>query len=105
LPLQYLSSVSSSLLIFLLGMTYSTIAPLILPFVFIYFVYGYFVYKYNLVFVRAPRFESGGLFFPLVFARLCVVCSKHPIKISRSPNHALTDTLARENILSCAQAG
>lgn len=73
--LQHIGTVSSLLLIFLLGITYATIAPMILPFVTLYMLYGYYVFRFQLVYTRTPRYESGGQFFPLMFSRLCVVCA------------------------------
>lgn len=40
-----------ALLIFTLGMTYSIISPLVLPFATLYFAIAYLVYKYKLLFV------------------------------------------------------
>lgn len=52
------------LLIFTLGLTYSIIAPMILPFTTLYFGLAYLVYKYKLLFVyceltRIPRRRSA----------------------------------------------
>ncbi|KAI9314996.1 hypothetical protein BX666DRAFT_1861683 [Dichotomocladium elegans] len=50
--------------IFVLGIEYSTIAPLILPFVCMYFMLQYFAYLYQFLFVYEMSYESGGLAFP-----------------------------------------
>lgn len=50
--------------IFVLGIEYSVIAPLILPFVCLYFILQYFVYLYQFLFVYEMGYESGGLAFP-----------------------------------------
>ncbi|KAI9322763.1 hypothetical protein BX666DRAFT_2017240 [Dichotomocladium elegans] len=51
-------------LIFVLGILYSTIAPLILPFAAFYFILSYFVYLYQFLFVYEMEYETGGLAFP-----------------------------------------
>lgn len=56
--------VPSHTIIFVLGIEYSTIAPLILPFVALYFLLTYFVYLYQFLFVYEMEYETGGLAFP-----------------------------------------
>lgn len=51
-------------LIFCIGIVYSTIAPLILPFVAFYFTMHYFVYRHQFLYVYLQPFETGGLAFP-----------------------------------------
>ncbi|KAG0274173.1 hypothetical protein BGZ95_010037 [Linnemannia exigua] len=51
-------------LIFCIGMVYSTIAPLILPFVTFYFTVYYFVYRHQFLYVYSQPIETGGLAFP-----------------------------------------
>ncbi|KAK6129278.1 hypothetical protein DH2020_036987 [Rehmannia glutinosa] len=50
----------------LLGITYFFLAPLILPFVLVYFCFGYIIYRNQLLNVYAPKFETGGKFWPVV---------------------------------------
>ncbi|PIN03358.1 hypothetical protein CDL12_24117 [Handroanthus impetiginosus] len=50
----------------LLGITYFFLAPLILPFVLIYYCFGYIIYRNQLLNVYAPKFETGGKFWPVV---------------------------------------
>ncbi|XP_057769572.1 CSC1-like protein HYP1 isoform X2 [Salvia miltiorrhiza] len=50
----------------LLGITYFFLAPLILPFVMIYYGLGYIIYRNQLLNVYAPKFETGGKFWPVV---------------------------------------
>ncbi|KAH6830386.1 hypothetical protein C2S53_007552 [Perilla frutescens var. hirtella] len=50
----------------LLGITYFFLAPLILPFVLIYYCIGYIIYRNQLLNVYAPKFETGGKFWPVV---------------------------------------
>lgn len=50
--------------IFVLGLEYSVVAPLILPFVCLFFFLSYFVYLYQFLYVYEMTYESGGLAFP-----------------------------------------
>ncbi|KAF9122713.1 hypothetical protein BGX30_001816 [Mortierella sp. GBA39] len=51
-------------LIFCIGIVYSTIAPLILPFVTFYFTIYYFVFRHQFLYVYSQPVETGGLAFP-----------------------------------------
>ncbi|KAG0054424.1 hypothetical protein BGZ89_002643 [Linnemannia elongata] len=51
-------------LIFCIGIVYSTLAPLILPFVTFYFTIYYFVYRHQFLYVYSQPIETGGLAFP-----------------------------------------
>lgn len=62
----------SYLLIFVISVCYSTIAPVILLFACMFFGVGYMFVKHQVLFVATPRYESGGLCWPLVFARMVV---------------------------------
>ncbi|KAJ8328094.1 hypothetical protein QVD99_000614 [Batrachochytrium dendrobatidis] len=55
------------IMIFVIGIVYAPISPLILPFCSLFFAMGYFIYKYMLMYVHLPRYESKG-----VAARLAV---------------------------------
>eukprot|EP00051_Salpingoeca_urceolata_P007129 m.94605 g.94605 ORF g.94605 m.94605 type:complete len:926 (+) comp15127_c0_seq3:258-3035(+) len=59
------------LLLVLLGFVYGLVAPLILPFIFVFFALGYLVLRYQLFYVLVPAWESGGQFWPLIFERCC----------------------------------
>ncbi|KAG0236758.1 hypothetical protein BGW41_000349 [Actinomortierella wolfii] len=52
-------------LMFCIGMLYSTMAPLILPFVTWYFSVYYFVYRHQFLYVYNQPLDSGGLIFPI----------------------------------------
>ncbi|KAF9116942.1 hypothetical protein BGX27_008090 [Mortierella sp. AM989] len=52
-------------LMFCVGILYSTIAPLILPFVTFYFGMYYLVYRHMFLYVYKQPVETGGLAFPL----------------------------------------
>ncbi|KAI8343927.1 hypothetical protein BC941DRAFT_464168 [Chlamydoabsidia padenii] len=56
--------IPSQSIIFVLGIEYSTIAPLILPFVVLFFTLNYFVYLYQFLFVYEMEYETGGRAFP-----------------------------------------
>ncbi|KAH8551573.1 hypothetical protein BGW37DRAFT_494178 [Umbelopsis sp. PMI_123] len=49
---------------FVLGILYSTIAPLVLPFVLLFFITHYFVYLHQFLYVYERDFESGGQCYP-----------------------------------------
>ncbi|KAG0294752.1 hypothetical protein BGZ96_000506 [Linnemannia gamsii] len=51
-------------LIFCIGIVFSTITPLILPFVTFYFTLFYFVYRHQFLYVYSQPIETGGLAFP-----------------------------------------
>ncbi|KAL4586799.1 hypothetical protein LXL04_011443 [Taraxacum kok-saghyz] len=50
----------------LLGFTYFFLAPLIIPFLLGYFSLAYIIYRNQLLNVYAPKYESGGKFWPVV---------------------------------------
>ncbi|KAF9540836.1 hypothetical protein EC957_003699 [Mortierella hygrophila] len=52
-------------LMFSIGMLYSTIAPIILPVVAFYFTMFYFVYRHQFLYVYYTPVETGGLAFPV----------------------------------------
>ncbi|KAF9983038.1 hypothetical protein BGZ75_005480 [Mortierella antarctica] len=52
-------------LMFAIGLVYSTIAPLILPFVAFYFIMYYRVYRHQFLYVYKQPVETGGLAFPI----------------------------------------
>lgn len=50
----------------LLGITYFFLAPLILPFIVIYYCMAYIIYRNQLLNLYAPKYETGGKFWPIV---------------------------------------
>ncbi|KAG0304845.1 hypothetical protein BGZ98_004944 [Dissophora globulifera] len=52
-------------LMFSIGLVYSTMSPLILPFVAFYFTVYYWVYRHQFLYVYLQPVETGGLAFPL----------------------------------------
>ena len=64
------------MLFFLIGMSYSILSPIIIPFFVLYYAFGYVVWIYQLLHVYIPEWEHGGQFWPEVFYRLaCMYCS------------------------------
>eukprot|EP00730_Choanoeca_flexa_P008176 TRINITY_DN12454_c0_g1_i1.p1 TRINITY_DN12454_c0_g1~~TRINITY_DN12454_c0_g1_i1.p1 ORF type:complete len:666 (+),score=162.36 TRINITY_DN12454_c0_g1_i1:270-2000(+) len=61
---------SLAILIFVVGMAYCVITPIITPFAFIFFGLGYLVLRYMHYYIFTPAFDSGGLLWPLIFDRL-----------------------------------
>ncbi|GAA5932719.1 hypothetical protein JCM10213_006311 [Rhodosporidiobolus nylandii] len=59
-----------ALLIWTLGLTYSIITPLILPFTALYFGLAYLVYKYRFLFVFYRPYESRGQAWPVAYNRV-----------------------------------
>jgi hypothetical protein len=64
--MPYHSEIPRILLFGLLGLTYFIVAPLILPFVLVYFCLGYFIFRNQLFNVYAPKYDTGGKFWPIV---------------------------------------
>ncbi|GMI67423.1 hypothetical protein 1, ARABIDOPSIS THALIANA HYPOTHETICAL PROTEIN 1 [Hibiscus trionum] len=64
--IPYHSEIPRVLFFQLLGVTYFFLAPLILPFLFVYYCLGYIIYRNQFLNVYAPKFESGGKFWPIV---------------------------------------
>eukprot|EP01134_Creolimax_fragrantissima_P006650 CFRG6650T1 len=63
---------SDLILVYLLGLCFACIAPLLLPFALAYMAWGYWIRRYQLLYVRVPKFESGGRFWNLFFSRVCI---------------------------------
>jgi hypothetical protein len=59
------------LMTFLLGISYSLISPLIVPFTAVSFGIAYVAMKYQLVYVYDSKVDSGGTWWPTVFNLLC----------------------------------
>ena len=60
------------LLIYLLSLTFSVVAPLLLPFSVAWFVFAWVQWRHNLCYVYQRKYESGGLMWTFVFSRACV---------------------------------
>ena len=76
-----------------IGIIYSVIAPLILPFMFVIFGLFWIVYRYNVLFVYQFRTDTGGLLFPTAVNQLFVglyvmeLCLIGFFFIARDANH------------------
>eukprot|EP01065_Artemidia_motanka_P035022 TRINITY_DN42978_c0_g1_i1.p1 TRINITY_DN42978_c0_g1~~TRINITY_DN42978_c0_g1_i1.p1 ORF type:complete len:724 (+),score=312.31 TRINITY_DN42978_c0_g1_i1:90-2261(+) len=55
---------------FVIGLVYSTVAPLVTPIVIIYFGMCIVVYSYNIMYVYRPRFQYFGRLWPVMFNRV-----------------------------------
>ncbi|KAI7895415.1 uncharacterized protein EV154DRAFT_599321 [Mucor mucedo] len=60
------------LFFFTVGLVYSVIAPLVLPFTMMYFLLATMVFKYLLMYVYVTNVETGGQIWRLLFNRLLV---------------------------------
>ncbi len=63
---------SRNLLILVIVLSYSTIAPVILPFGAAYFFFAYFVWKHQLVYVLTSEYDSRGRIWPKIFRFCCI---------------------------------
>lgn len=58
------------LLMFVIGFTYAPIAPFVLPWTVLFYLITWLFGKYLLIYVYNPEYDSGGLFWPVIFNRL-----------------------------------
>ncbi|KAJ1914351.1 phosphate metabolism protein 7 [Tieghemiomyces parasiticus] len=67
------TAIPSHTLIFVVGMVYSTIAPLVLIFIVVYFSLYYLVYRYQMLYIYdETSFDTGGLSFPRILYHMLV---------------------------------
>ncbi|KAG0566868.1 hypothetical protein KC19_7G094000 [Ceratodon purpureus] len=73
--LPYYRTLPTVLFFVLLGLVYSIINPLILPFLLIYFILGYLVFRNQILHVYEPAYETGGQYWPEIHSRTigCIV--------------------------------
>lgn len=64
--IPYHSEIPRILFFGLLGITYFFLAPLILPFLFVYYCTGYIIFRNQLLNVYAPKYQTGGKLWPIV---------------------------------------
>uniref|UniRef100_A0A6M2EWL3 CSC1-like protein HYP1 n=1 Tax=Populus davidiana TaxID=266767 RepID=A0A6M2EWL3_9ROSI len=64
--IPYYNDIPTILFFGLLGITYFFLAPLILPFLLVYFCLGYIIFRNQLLNVYAPKYETAGMFWPIV---------------------------------------
>jgi hypothetical protein len=60
------------LLIYLLSLTFSVVAPLLLPFSVAWFACAWVQWRHNLCYVYQRKYESGGLMWTYMFSRICI---------------------------------
>ncbi|MCO5547531.1 hypothetical protein L7F22_000981 [Adiantum nelumboides] len=60
-------------LYFLVGLVYSVIAPISVPFVAVFFAFAYLVYRHQIINVYIQEYESAGAFWPHIHGRI-VAC-------------------------------
>ncbi|KAG0605251.1 hypothetical protein M758_9G043300 [Ceratodon purpureus] len=71
-PFTYETLVPADILILMISMAYSVIAPIILLFAILYYAIGYVVLRNQALNVYVPDFESGGRMWPHIHARIVV---------------------------------
>ncbi|KAI8334465.1 hypothetical protein BD560DRAFT_340662, partial [Blakeslea trispora] len=71
-PFDYPLFYNVLLFFFTVGLVYSVIAPLVLPFTLMYFLLATMVFKYLLMYVFVTHVETGGQIWRLLFNRLLV---------------------------------
>ncbi|XP_042475228.1 CSC1-like protein At4g02900 isoform X1 [Macadamia integrifolia] len=59
-------------LYFLLGLVYSAVTPILLPFIVVFFGLSYIVFRHQIINVYDQKYESGAAFWPDVHRRLIV---------------------------------
>lgn len=67
---NYAEYIPGNLLIILVGITYATVSPVILPFVTFYFAMGLATHRYMLYYVYVPKFETGGKFWHELYNKM-----------------------------------
>ncbi|KAJ0449907.1 putative calcium-dependent channel, 7TM region phosphate [Helianthus annuus] len=59
-------------LYFLLGLVYSTVTPILLPFIVIFFAFAYLVFRHQIINVYDQKYESGATFWPDVHRQIII---------------------------------
>ncbi|KAL3626062.1 hypothetical protein CASFOL_029611 [Castilleja foliolosa] len=59
-------------LYFLLGLVYSVVTPLILPFIIVFFAFSFVIYRHQIINVYDQKYESGAAFWPDVHRRVII---------------------------------
>ncbi|XP_063949304.1 CSC1-like protein At4g02900 isoform X2 [Daucus carota subsp. sativus] len=59
-------------LYFLLGLVYSTVTPILLPFIVVFFAFAYVVFRHQIINVYDQKYESGATFWPDVHRRIII---------------------------------
>jgi len=69
-PIKYGVAYSSHLLVLIIGLSYTLIAPIVPFCTLLFFIVGYVTEKYQVAYVYIPVYETGGAFWPLVHNRI-----------------------------------
>ncbi|KAL1924150.1 uncharacterized protein VTP21DRAFT_7185 [Calcarisporiella thermophila] len=71
-PLQFDYALNGNILLFFLtiGLIYSVIAPLVLPFTLVFFSLSYMVSRYQIIYVCRTKIETGGTIWRVLFNRI-----------------------------------
>ena len=72
-PLLYGSVYPNLLMVFMIMINYSCIAPLVMPFCLLYFGFAYLMYKYQLLYVYVNWYQSGGYMWYALFNMSIIV--------------------------------
>ncbi|XP_023514773.1 CSC1-like protein At4g02900 [Cucurbita pepo subsp. pepo] len=56
----------------LLGLVYSVVTPILLPFILVFFAFSYLVYRHQIINVYNQKYESGAAFWPHVHRRVII---------------------------------
>ncbi|PWA43777.1 calcium-dependent channel, 7TM region, putative phosphate [Artemisia annua] len=59
-------------LYFLLGLVYSAVTPILLPFIVVFFAFSYLVFRHQIINVYDQKYESGATFWPDVHRRIII---------------------------------
>ncbi|XP_071726662.1 CSC1-like protein At4g02900 [Rutidosis leptorrhynchoides] len=59
-------------LYFLLGLVYSTVTPILLPFIIVFFAFAYLVFRHQIINVYNQKYESAASFWPDVHRRILI---------------------------------
>ncbi|XP_057466721.1 CSC1-like protein At4g02900 [Actinidia eriantha] len=59
-------------LYFMLGLVYSVITPILLPFIVVFFAFSYMVFRHQIINVYDQKYESGATFWPDVHRRIII---------------------------------
>ena len=69
--IRYGREVGNIMLIFIIGLAYAAVSPIILPFTLIYFIFCWVFWRYNILYVSERCFESGGRMWDQIFRQIC----------------------------------
>jgi hypothetical protein len=69
---DYANRIGHDMLIFLIVLTFSAIAPIILIFGVLYYIVAYLVDFYNILYIHRNRAEGHGNYWPALFGQICI---------------------------------